>query len=424
VLNSTVAICLTISTICANLHKPNYPLAKGLPKEPQPIAASTPLPTSKSNQIFSTANRFLQENQDKRTEGNLHKTPEISSRAFEPSSISPVDLQEGSSSTPSFNSSSFLLAAPENLNPGLAPPPPPSPEPAEEGSDSFVIQLESLDVNFQNDASNYGQVNRIFEPSFQFRINDEIPIRFTTGLNRYDRPNEEAIANIPLRIGWEGEVGDINVTANAGIEFYDHQSPQFSVGGSAAIPILPGVTLTPMVDYSPYKFNVTTIDNNTYRLNFGTSLYWQIDSQTSLFSLLRFGAYNDSNFEQQSFSRLEHRVGDFSVAANLFNWSYTQDRELQSGYFSPPDFLVYSGEIAWNVSPFEPADCRLSSNFGQQRLEGEWTIAYGFQTRCGIAISNDVELNLSYTFDNVRNRQTGGSAYNNSTISGGLRVNF
>lgn len=420
---STLVICLTTSTICADsrpLSKPDHSFLEEVHKNSQSAAIS--LPAKKVDRTSFVSSQLLEE---KLTEHDLNKAPEVSSKI----SVLPqssVNLQHSSSPTSSFNSTEFLIAAPENLNPGLAPPLPPTPppEPLEEASDPLIIRLESLDINFQNDASNFGQVNRIFEPSFQFRINDEIPIRFTTGLNHYDRPNEEAIANIPLRIGWEGEVGDIHVTANAGLEFYDRRSPQFSAGGSATIPILPNVTLTPTVDYSPYKFNVTTINNDIYRLNFGTSLYWQIDSQTSLFSLLRFGAYNDSNFEQQSFSRLEHQFGDFSVAANLFNWSYTQDLENQSGYFSPPDFLVYSGEVAWNVSPVEPLNCRLSGNFGQQRLEREWTIAYGFQTRCGLAISDDVELNLSYTFNNVRNRQTGGSAYNNSIISGGLRVNF
>jgi hypothetical protein len=153
-------------------------------------------------------------------------------------------------------------------------------------------------------------------------------------------------------------------------------------------------------------------------------LYWQIDPKTYLFSLLRLGNYNDGNFEQQSFTRLERKVGEFFVAANLFNWSYTNDVQETSGYFSPPDFIVYTGEVGWEGPIFDFLRCRVTASLGQQRLNGNFDNANNYEGRCTTKISPTVDADFGYTFSNVQNRQTGGSAYNNQSFTGVLRVKF
>ncbi|WP_225894255.1 hypothetical protein [Atlanticothrix silvestris] len=157
---------------------------------------------------------------------------------------------------------------------------------------------------------------------------------------------------------------------------------------------------------------------------FGPDLYWQIDRDTSLFSSLRLGNYSDRNFEIQSFSRLERKFGQFSVAANLFNWSYDRNLERTSGYFSPPDFLVYNAEVAWEGQVFDFLRCRLSANLGQQRLNGEFDYANTYQSRCTAKFSPSIEADLGYSLSNVRNQDTGGTAYGGNSLTGQLRVKF
>jgi hypothetical protein len=103
------------------------------------------------------------------------------------------------------------------------------------------------------------------------------------------------------------------------------------------------------------------------------------------------GLYNDGNQEWQSFSRLEQKIGQFYLAANLFTWSYQEDLETQNGYFSPPDFLVYNAEIGWEGDVFDFLSCRLAATVGRQRLDGEFDNANGYEARCTAQISPNVE---------------------------------
>ncbi|WP_143167776.1 hypothetical protein [Chroogloeocystis siderophila] len=139
---------------------------------------------------------------------------------------------------------------------------------------------------------------------------------------------------------------------------------------------------------------------------------------------MRWGSYNDGNSEWQSFSRLERQFGQFSVAANLFTWNYTNDFERTSGCFSLPDFLVYNAEVAWEGDVFNFLRCRLAANLGQQRLRGEMDNANSYQARCTAKISNDIEADLDYSFSNARNQDTGGSAYGGSSLTGQVRISF
>ena len=144
-----------------------------------------------------------------------------------------------------------------------------------------------------------------------------------------------------------------------------------------------------------------------------------------MFSLFRFGNYNDGNSEQQSFSRLERKFGQFSIAANLFNWSYQHDYEKRSGSFSPPDFLVYNAEVAWQGDIFKFLRCRISGNLGKQRLLGKVDNANNYQALCTVKMSPKIEADIGYSYSNVKNRdEPGGSIYNNRSITGQLRWNL
>ncbi|MHC5674771.1 hypothetical protein [Nostoc sp.] len=91
--------------------------------------------------------------------------------------------------------------------------------------------------------------------------------------------------------------------------------PQVSPSGR----LLSVVVISGNFEQGPYKSNARTLDNQIIAWRFGPDLYWQIDRDTSLFSSLCLGSYNDGNSEVQSFSRLERKFGQFSLATNLYH---------------------------------------------------------------------------------------------------------
>jgi hypothetical protein len=221
----------------------------------------------------------------------------------------------------------------------------------------------------------------------------------------------------------------------AGVDLFNRLPTAINLNTKVEIPIsqpkvspsgrlLSLAVLSANLEQGPYKSNARTLDNQITAWRFGPDLYWQIDRNTSLFSSLRLGSYNDGNSEVQSFSRLERKFGQFSVAANLFTWNYDRDLERTSGYFSPPDFLVYNAEVAWEGNITNFLRCRLAANLGRQRLKGEFDNANTYQTRCMVKLSTSVEADLGYSFSNVRNQDTGQSTYGGNSVTGQLRVKF
>ncbi|MBD2566500.1 hypothetical protein [Anabaena lutea] len=337
-------------------------------------------------------------------------------------------------------STPILLAAPENFNPALRvtpkpiSPPPQKLPPTTNKPEQPPLVLESIQTGFRSELSNSEQQNQIIEPVFQFRLLNGQKIRLKTGLNTFNQPGFESITNIPFQVGWEGKTGKYTIQANAGIDVFNRLPTalnfnaqidrQIFVNFTPTYQLKSGLFLSALVEQSPYKFNAKTLENQITALRSGLNVYWQIDPNTSFFSLYRIGLYNDDNFEQQSFSRLEHKWGKFWLAANLFTWKYANDRQDMSGYFSPHDFLVYNGEIGWGGDIFSFLNCRLNTTLGQQQLNGKTTGVNSYQTRCTAKISPNIDLDLGYGFSNVRNLDTGDSSYNNKTFTGQLQVKF
>jgi hypothetical protein len=325
----------------------------------------------------------------------------------------------------------ILIASPDSFNPSLyIPPPPPatlrdfilSPEP--EPPIPSYAKLDSLTINFRNDSDNFNQRNQIFESTFRWLWDDGSVLLMKTGYNSFDLEGITSVRNIPLQIGWEQKLGSVNLLMNLGIDTFDSLPTTVNFDATTNLPILPGVTIFGFIEQKPYKFNAATLNNQIATRRFGPNIYWQIDPSTSFFSLYRWGNYNDNNNEQQSFSRLERKLGEFSLAANLFTWAYDRNAQPTSGYFSPPDFLVYNGELAWEGDIFSLLHCRLATSMGEQRLSGSFAPAVSYQARCTAKISPSIEADLGYTFSNVRSLDTGGSAYNNTSLEGHLRVKF
>ena len=278
-------------------------------------------------------------------------------------------------------------------------------------------------TDFRNDRNNFGQSNQSIQQTVRFRINNSDTVQqVQTGFNSFEQRNFDNLNNIPIQLGIEGRIDPVSIRGSVGADLFDRLPAVPRVSTEISTQILPKVSLSGVVDYGAYKSNVQTLENKITAIQLGSNLYWQIDRHTGLFSLYRWGSYNDGNHEQQFLIKLERQLGQFFIAGSVFNWSYEKDP--QNGYFAPPDFLVYAGEVGWEGNLFEPLKCRLSSTLGYQRLLGEFTNANTYQGRCTARFSPTFEADLGYGYSNVRDQNSGGSGYNNRTFTGQVRFSF
>jgi hypothetical protein len=314
--------------------------------------------------------------------------------ALESDNVASRDRQTLPTSTHASDLANFVVAGADNFNPGLQLPPPQpenfNPPAYSQAGATPGRGLEKLLTDFRNDHDNFGQHNRFIEETAQFRLESGDIIRFKTGFNSFEQRRVESVSNIPIQVGWEKKIGNFNVRAAAGVDVFDRLSASPNLDLEAGAPILPSVTLTGVVEQGAYKANAQTLENHISAWRLGPNIYWQIDRDTSFFALYRWGSYSDGNTEQQSFSRLERKFGQFSIAANLFTWSFEKDAESRKGYFSPPDFLVYSGEIAWQGNVFEWLRCRAAVTLGRQRLKGDFSGGNSYQALCTAKLSPSI----------------------------------
>ncbi len=372
----------------------------------------------------------------------------VSSETFENwNSSSSVQLCHPSEPPP------ILMAGPENFNPELQLPPPepepepepkpkpePEPEPEPESTEPVtpVFVLESLTPDFNLNKDNFGQRNQFVEETAVFRLRDGNILRFKTGFNSFEQPEIESIRNIPIQVGWEGKIDRVKFAVNGGLDFFNRLPVATNFNIKAEYPIFSSVSsdgqlqsllvVSGVIEQGPYKFNAKTLESLITNWRFRPSVYWQIDPNTSFFSLGQFGFFNDGNQEFQSFSRFERKFGQFfgqfSVAGNLFTWSFQQDLATENGYFSPPDFLVYNAEVAWEGEIFDFLSCRLAATLGQQRLRRKVDNAQTYQARCTAKLSPNIEADFGYAISNIRDRETGKTSFTSESFTGQMRVKF
>ena len=297
---------------------------------------------------------------------------------------------------------------------------------------SSILDVDNLTFDFQSDFDNFGQTNLITKQQIDFNLYN-LNLIFDTGINLFKQDDFETVNNIPLYLSWQTALGKTDLTLTGGVDLFDRLAavPRFSI--KASRPLSSSVTadgklkslfvLSAQAQYQAYKFNAETLANEINVWRFTPSIYWQILPDLSLFTLGQYGTFNDSNQEWQSFSRLEKKLGSFSVAVNLFTWNFESDLSETGGYFSPLDFLVYNGELAWKGKMFdETLDCKLSAAFGKQTLEGTTDNAWTYKALCGAQLLDNVELDLGYTYSNVRDRNTGNTTFGNQSIKGTLNI--
>ncbi len=299
-------------------------------------------------------------------------------------------------------------------------------------SGSSTLKVDNLTFDFQLDFDNFGQTNQLTEETIAFNLYNQSFI-LKTGINFFEQDDVEKVDNIPLYLSWLTKLRNIDLTLTGGVDFFDRLAALPTVTLKASSPLFSSVTpdgklkslfvLSGQAQYQAYKFNAETLANKIDFWRFTPSVYWQIQPNLSLFTLGQYGIFNDGNREFQSFSRLERKLGSFSLAANLFTWSFEQDLSDESGYFSPPDFLVYNAELGWQGKMFdETLDCKLSLAFGKQSVNNVTDNAWTYKALCGAQLLSNVELDLGYTYSNVRDRSTGDTSFSNQTIKGTLNI--
>ena len=370
----------------------------------------------------------------------------------------------------------ILIAGPQDFNPGLSDPPerspsqgskdsldlvnpllnnptaePPfspdsnlvpsrEPEPTQEApADSFsnqplqedqkaFIQWDDLEVGISSEFDNFGQSSWSILPVLNGRLADGDRVAVSSGFNQFEQDNFESVSHVPLTLSWQENINDVEIAVSGGIDFFNRLPADTHASILTTTAIGKNVTVSIAVEQGPYFSNAQTLENEISRWQYGPEIYWQISQTISLFSKLQLGNYSDGNWEQQSFSRLERTISEeASVSLNLFNQSFQENVEDSSGYFSPPDFLVATAELAWKERITPGINCGFLGSVGQQRLEGKWALAYSGQATCTVDITSALQIDLGYQFSNVSNDQSAlidDSAYSKQQIIGGIRVRF
>ena len=374
----------------------------------------------------------------------------------------------------------ILLAGPQDLNPGLSEPPEPLPsqipnnppndnnlpnlnnppttndnlptaiptqpnsdvpaqsipvesytpeQPQEEASENrSFLDWNDLEVGINSDFNNFGESSWSVLPAISGQLANGNTVGIASGVNQFDQTDFESVTHVPLTLSWQGKAGDVTLKASGGIDLFNRLPLDAHAGFTAAIPLSEKANISVGVEQGPFLLNAQTLENQISRWQYGPEIYWEISPKITLFSKLRLANYSDGNFEQQSFSRIERKIGETaSVALTLINQSFQESVEETSGYFSPRDFLVAAAELSWQESITDRFSCGLLGSIGQQRLAGEWALAYNGQALCSVDVGAALQVDLGYRFSNVSKDQSAlveDSAFSNQQIISGIRVRF
>ena len=378
------------------------------------------------------------------------------------------DLEGSSHNVPSLlPSQGLLLAGPESLNPGLLSPesgsesvpsipsvvpsvssPQPIQDLPEESNSNSVnneritdavtettdsqasdrfITWNGLSVGFDSNFDTFDQGSWQILPTVEGTLSNGDRISLSSGYSQFSQSEVDSVTHVPLTVGWRGQRGNLTLEASAGLNFFNTLPVDTHFKSKVSAPLSSRANISATVEQGPLLFNAEAINNQISSWQYGPEFYWQISPNTSLFSSLRFGSYSDGNQAVQSYSRLERTIAEVATASiNLTTASFDQDVVDTSGYFSPPDFLIASAELSWQEPITDGLVCGLMGSVGQQRLEGEWAVAYTSQATCSVEFSPNLQADLGYRISNTSNGQSlfSDNAYSNQSIFGGIRIQF
>ncbi len=253
-----------------------------------------------------------------------------------------------------------------------------------------VSEVEADGIGAQESSFSISQTLR-------FRLDDG-PTRQIVhlGYTNFNQNNFSPIGNTTLQVGVEGQINALQLTGTAGVDWFSRLPAAPTLGLRLSTPLASDLTFTGNLRYGRYKENVATLENQISAFRVEPTLYWQIDPATSLFLFYGAGFYNDGNLEHQASLSLDRQLGDFFVSAFLFYWSFASDP--QTGYFSPPRYLLYSGELGWRGNITEQLNCRISATLENQVFSGTSELANTYHTDCGLTLSPALVFDLGYQY--------------------------
>lgn len=333
--------------------------------------------------------------------GNLTATPD---QNLEPQHLPfPVQLSQANSQTQPREGRSQHQSppaqAPENITPRTRPIEQPSQQqpttPVEPDTPSEPKRVNTQ-IDYVDEFDNFGLRSRFFEQITRFPLRNDNQISLKTGFNLFDEIGIEAVTSFPIQVGWQGAVGPLTLEVAGGVDLFDRLPTEPNFNARLDAPLSPNFTLSAVVDQGPYKYGAKSLANQISAWRYGLDLAWNIDRNTDLSSSFRWGNYNDGNYEEESNTRLESRFGQFFLAGNLFLQDYKFDVEEQNGYFSPAAYLFYTGELGWEGEIIKALRCRLAAHLGQERFNGDFTLAAGYEASCTAKLSSRIELDLGY----------------------------
>jgi hypothetical protein len=299
-------------------------------------------------------------------------------------------------------------AAPVFLNPELTQPQPipnPPPDPVSLPNSQDLVSESSLQGRVINSLttkrSNFSAWQR-WLTTLSIEGEDALDWYINVGYENYfDYEGSLSLKLVPLQLGIQlPSQAESAITIEVGVDIDDRgkSSPSLALFAPVA---LEGSTysLSTEVECRRLRVNTETLLNTISYCRGGPNIFWSITDSLSLFTFYRQGIYSDSNREHQTYARLNQKLGDFELAINAFSWIFRDD--LGSGYFSPNDFLVLSGEIGFDKQISSTFDCGISLQLGQQRLGGGWSLAEAYGGRCQWQQHDRLSASTQLVFSNV-----------------------
>jgi len=259
------------------------------------------------------------------------------------------------------------------------------------------VESWQIDANYLSD--NFNLVIRGVEPSLTWRIAENQKLNFKAGFTTLSgQPFFQPVTIYPVRLGWEGTVGSAQVQAGLTGYTYDRLRPDLGVDARLTVPLAPGLLVGASVERTPMKYAPSTLESPhlTNYTAFGPNLFWQITPTTRLTSLVSLLNVNDGNAGSLSFSKISQQLGAFSLGATLVTTSYARDSA--PNYFTPQDFLIYTGEVGWQGDLAPGWNLRLQFNLGEQRIRGEWSNAYYYEAQLTTQLAKNISAFINYSF--------------------------
>ncbi len=249
------------------------------------------------------------------------------------------------------------------------------------------------ELAIRNRSSN--QNNLEINQTIKFRLDDSNTLQSVQlGYAKFTQPGLKQIQITPIRIGIEGTNYPTRWKLRVGADIFDRLATQPFFEGLVTTQISPSFQVGANANYQAYKENNATLENgiNVFRLQPFVS--WQFTPTTYIYVEYDAGFYSDSNRDGQLSTILRQKLGNFYVEGLIFTWDFAKD--LNNGYFSPPDFFLYSGELGWQGRVAESAICNFAISLGRQSYIGQSFSENGYKAGCRLELSTTTTIEAQY----------------------------